>query len=464
MSGEHDEAADQSSHSAVVVRSWEMRFAVVILTLAGLAGLARADEAARVRAHLIHAATALRHHDAGWNPAQLQARHAALAVLDAYIARGDFPRRTDDPYGALRPRFIDDRGVHCAVGALIAASGRDDLAHQIAATDEYAFVRDIQVPALAQWAAEHGFSVDELAMIQPSYSAPPTLDSTRRQIKDATERYTITCAARATPDPTVVLHIVATHDDRTTVTAKTTTPFARCFASEAATAHYGGGAYRGSPEAYDTDITITIPSVQKLFEGYVAQQEPQECSPRPGPIVRRVIMDLTGDSVKVKTVPANDEVETCIADHAWDLVHRFTGISDLHGHREFAFHSPFEAGQLRPRLVKSVADAATDCYGKTGPARVKASVRAHVDDAHPTITTDAEDPVFGRCVSDKVAATIRGITVARHVGDDKWERYFRIDRDIDLTVDVGVETPAHRKARGEAMRKKYEHMRDEANR
>jgi hypothetical protein len=451
-------AVDRSSHFAVVVRSVEMRFAVVIVMLAGLAGLARADETARVRAHLIRAATALRHRDAGWTPSQLQARHAALADLDAYIARGEFPRRTVDLYGALRPRFIDDRGVHCAVGALIAASGRDDLAHEIAATYEYAFVRDIHVPALARWAAEHGFTVDELAMIQPSYSAPPTLDSTRRKIKDATESYTLTCAVANTPDPTVVLHVVGTQHGGTTVTAKSTTPFASCFATQAQTGHYGGGAYRGSPEAYDTDITINIPSVQKIFEGYVAQQEPQDCSPRPGPIVRHVVIDATGDSVKVKTVPANDEVETCVTDHVWNLVHRFTSISDLHGHHEFAFHSPFEATQLRPQLVQSVADGATDCYGKTGPTRLTVSVRAHVDDAHPVISTNAEDSVFGKCVSDKVAARIREITVARQV-DDQWERYFRIDRDIDLAVDVAVETPEHRKARGEAMRKKYEGMR-----
>lgn len=441
-----------------------MRLAVILLTLVGLAGLARADEAARVRAHLTRAATALRHRDAGWSPAQRQARHAALATLDAYIARGEFPRRTGDPYGALRPRFIDDRGVHCAVGALIAASGRDDLAHQIAATYEYAFVRDIHVPALAQWATDHGFSVDELAMIQPSYSAAPTLDSTRREINDAAEGYTIACAAANPPDPTVVLHVVATQHARTTVAARSTTPFARCFATQAGTARYGGGAYRGSPEAYDTDITINIPSLQKVFEGYVAQQEPQECSPRPGPIVRRVVMDVTGDSVKVKTIPANDEVETCVADHVWKLVHRFTGIPDLHGHREFALHSPFEAAQLRPQLLQSVANGATECYGKTGPTRVKVSVRARVDAAAPTIATDAEDPVFGKCVSDKVAATIREITVARDVGGGTWERYFRIDRDVDLTVDVGVETPAHRKARGDAMRKQYEDLRDRRKR
>lgn len=107
-------------------------------------------------------------------------REAALDELERYIARGEFPRRTDDTFAGRRPRFIDDRGVHCAVGHLIAASGEAELARAINATHEYDYVRDIDEPALVAWAKRAGFTLDELAMIQPTYGEMP-IDAHRAQ-------------------------------------------------------------------------------------------------------------------------------------------------------------------------------------------------------------------------------------------------------------------------------------------
>src|SRR5688500_767163 len=127
----------------------------------------RAGEATRIATHLRYVANRLRMRDGG------ALRATLLDALDEYIARGEFPRRTDDPYAGRRPRFIDDRGVHCAVGYLIARSGHAELARSIDAEHEYAHVAEIDSPALHAWASAHGFTLAELAMIQPGYG-PPT--------------------------------------------------------------------------------------------------------------------------------------------------------------------------------------------------------------------------------------------------------------------------------------------------
>ena len=75
----------------------------------------------RIRTHLLWVATHMqttRHRT--WTPAQRARRHHLLEELRDYAHQGIFPHRTaKDGYGERRPRFIDHRGVHCAVGELI---------------------------------------------------------------------------------------------------------------------------------------------------------------------------------------------------------------------------------------------------------------------------------------------------------------------------------------------------------
>lgn len=140
------------------------------------------DEDTRIRTHLAFVSGLLRAARPKLTPDQSSRRAAALAVLETYVARGVFPRRTRDTHSGRRPRFIDDDGVHCAVGYLLAATGYEDLAARIDREDEYGHVLEMRFAALDRWAHKHGFSVLELAMIQPSYRSPIDADWVRWQV------------------------------------------------------------------------------------------------------------------------------------------------------------------------------------------------------------------------------------------------------------------------------------------
>ncbi len=93
-----------------------------------------------------------------------------LSVLDAYCKVGKFPINEHAPYQT--PVFIDHYNTHCAVGYLMEQSGADALAQEICRKQNLAYVREIQVNGVVEWATQNGFTVDELAWIQPGY--PPT--------------------------------------------------------------------------------------------------------------------------------------------------------------------------------------------------------------------------------------------------------------------------------------------------
>lgn len=104
---------------------------------------------------------------------ELAARRAELlGYLDEYIARGITPTNAHLPWRT--PVFIDDNGAICAVGYLIERDVGRALPEQIAATHRYDYLEDIarELPEVAAWIAGSGFTLDELASIQPGYSEP----------------------------------------------------------------------------------------------------------------------------------------------------------------------------------------------------------------------------------------------------------------------------------------------------
>ncbi|MBA2540720.1 MAG: hypothetical protein H0V17_13865 [Deltaproteobacteria bacterium] len=103
----------------------------------------------------------------------LEARRAELlGYLDDYIAKGITPKNWAVPWRT--PVFIDDRGAICAVGYLIERSAGRALPEQIAARHRYDYLEDIAaaMPEVASWIASSGFTLDELASIQPGYTEP----------------------------------------------------------------------------------------------------------------------------------------------------------------------------------------------------------------------------------------------------------------------------------------------------
>ncbi|MBI1185385.1 T9SS type A sorting domain-containing protein [bacterium] len=100
---------------------------------------------------------------------QLLKRTELIGQLSVYAEEMVFPTNL---YHAVRtPYFIDDYGVFCAVGHLIKMSGHENLARRISKEHNYDYVKDIKTEGLVAWANEFGFTVDELAWIQPGYAA-----------------------------------------------------------------------------------------------------------------------------------------------------------------------------------------------------------------------------------------------------------------------------------------------------
>ncbi len=105
-------------------------------------------------------------------PALEHRRAELLGYLDDYIAKGITPRNT---YVARRnPVFIDRDGNICAVGYLIERSVGRDFAEQIATGHRLDYLEDIAaaMPGVRSWIASSGFTLDELASIQPGYMGP----------------------------------------------------------------------------------------------------------------------------------------------------------------------------------------------------------------------------------------------------------------------------------------------------
>ncbi|MEZ5046836.1 MAG: T9SS type A sorting domain-containing protein [Chitinophagaceae bacterium] len=100
---------------------------------------------------------------------QLINRNNCLSLLHQYWTRGVFPKNT---FHAKRtPYFIDIFGTYCAVGYLIKETGYEQLAQKIHKENNYGYIYELKnkYAEINTWAKEFGFTVDELAWIQPSY-------------------------------------------------------------------------------------------------------------------------------------------------------------------------------------------------------------------------------------------------------------------------------------------------------
>lgn len=152
-----------------------------------------------IRSHLTRVVATLRTE----GPAHA-GRTQLLNELAAYANRADFPswvdpvpadrkpRRRTVRAGARRfrargpgaPRWRDAAGRWCAVGHLMALSDRR-LANRIARSFEAAWLSEMDEPALASWAAAHGFTLDELAWIQPAYFCSPVPECSEVELPPA---------------------------------------------------------------------------------------------------------------------------------------------------------------------------------------------------------------------------------------------------------------------------------------
>lgn len=137
----------------------------------GRAPDARDSEELRMHTHLVWIRARLGSAPAT-SPALAPRRAELLGYLDEYIAKGVTP--TNTYVGWRSPVFIDRDGNICAVGYLIERSVGRALPEKIAAAHRTSFLEDIAAaePAVRDWIAASGFTLEELATIQPAYQEP----------------------------------------------------------------------------------------------------------------------------------------------------------------------------------------------------------------------------------------------------------------------------------------------------
>lgn len=129
-------------------------------------------EVLRMHSHFTHVRTWLGSRDAT-KPELASRRAELLGYLDEYIAKGTTPKNAHVPWRT--PVFIDDAGTICAVGYLIERSAGRALADKVAKEHRYNVLEDIAaaMPEVRDWVATSGFTLEELASVQPGYT-PPT--------------------------------------------------------------------------------------------------------------------------------------------------------------------------------------------------------------------------------------------------------------------------------------------------
>jgi len=133
-----------------------------------------ASEQVRIESHLAYVEDLLR--TQGVDGLTSQAREQRLILLDhlrVYREMGVFPQR-QDAFPKRRPCFIDDAGNICAVGYLIEQTAGRELAERMNEKYQYAYLWDMQDDDLGEWVNSSGFSLKELAMIQPAYGGIST--------------------------------------------------------------------------------------------------------------------------------------------------------------------------------------------------------------------------------------------------------------------------------------------------
>lgn len=130
------------------------------------------SEALRMHTHLVYVREWLATRPAT-RPELAARRDLILTHLDAYIAKGTTPVNRHLPW--RNPVFVDELGNVCAVGALIEATHPEGraLVEKIAARHRHDYLEDIDMAEVLAWVEGSGFTLTELASIQPGYMGPP---------------------------------------------------------------------------------------------------------------------------------------------------------------------------------------------------------------------------------------------------------------------------------------------------
>lgn len=143
------------------------------------------SETARIRTHLSYVQRLLSETPTGHlSEKQSTNRNQILSALQEYLVAEKFPVNSAYP-GERRPCFIDDKGTICAVGYLVEQTRGREMAEVINKNHQYDFLLEMNEPALEAWAEEYGLTLEECAMIQPTYGPLPDPQTRSVEIKPA---------------------------------------------------------------------------------------------------------------------------------------------------------------------------------------------------------------------------------------------------------------------------------------
>ena len=99
-------------------------------------------------------------------------RRRQIERLEAYLEAGQFPENQVFAGGSI-PVFVDSRGVHCAVGYLMAQDGQAETVDFIHRLDNYVHLNMVHDGPVLDWIATSGLTKEECVLIQPSYPHDP---------------------------------------------------------------------------------------------------------------------------------------------------------------------------------------------------------------------------------------------------------------------------------------------------
>jgi hypothetical protein len=102
----------------------------------------------------------------------LEARWRQILRLAAYRDRGRFPLNEGQSIKPA-PIFVDEHDTACAVGHLMRMSGWESAVASIRDENNLVYVPDVASGPIAKWILTSGLTIEEAALVQPSYGFVP---------------------------------------------------------------------------------------------------------------------------------------------------------------------------------------------------------------------------------------------------------------------------------------------------
>lgn len=179
--------------------------------------------------------------------------------------------------GRRLPIFVDDVGTRCAMGHLIERGGGGDLVRHVSSRHNLARVHQLAaLPAFVAWLLDNGLTVDEAALIQPTYC------ETAADCVCSNATYGMLEGEASTGETGLALTITAVHGDVGDLLVGDTVALGQYTQAEAGdlvlTSLNDGGVLNGEWVVDDGQISV------------------QDCSfvaPPPGPLSVDVFIDAT---------------------------------------------------------------------------------------------------------------------------------------------------------------------------